>query len=330
MERVFEQLECSDGAKFKYVVSLLQKHSYDWWVSVPNAKAKSLVLTWNDFVKEFYMKYVSPANHDAKKKEFLNLEQGSMSIAGYQPKFLRLSSYVGVIINSKKDKCRRFEDDLNNSIRKSVAIREVHLKGEGLIIPKLAMFTSHPGTSNVDQISLLLALQAMYKARLIYPFALNVERITLVLVGELMELKIQLQELLKKGFIRPSVSPWRAPILFMQKKDDTLRLYIDYRLLKKVCEQDIPKTAFRTRYDHYEFLVMPFRLTNAIAAFMDLMNRVFKPYLDQFMVVFIDDILIYSKNSEDHEKHLQIVLQILEENRLYAKLSKCEFWLGEA
>ncbi|XP_060200886.1 uncharacterized protein LOC132629177 [Lycium barbarum] len=122
IEKVFEQLECSDAAKFKYAVSLLQKDAYDWWVSVPNARAKPPVLTWNDFVKEFHMKYVPPTYHDAKKKEFLNLEQGSMSIAEYQQKFLRLSRYAGGIINNEKDKCRRFEDGLNNSIRKSVAV----------------------------------------------------------------------------------------------------------------------------------------------------------------------------------------------------------------
>ena len=89
------------------------------------------------------------------------------------------------------------------------------------------------------------------------------------------------------------------------------------------------KSAFRTRYGHFEFLVMPFGLTNAPAAFMDLMNRVFQPYLDQFVVVFIDDILIYSKNREDHKNHLKTVLQILREKKLYTKLKKCEFWLEQ-
>ena len=93
----------------------------------------------------------------------------------------------------------------------------------------------------------------------------------------------------------------------------------------RVKDADAPKTTFRTRYGHYEFLVMPFGLTNAPAAFMDLMNRVFRPYLDQFVVVFIDDILVYSKNEEEHEQHLRIVLQTLRENQLYAKLSKCDF-----
>ena len=92
---------------------------------------------------------------------------------------------------------------------------------------------------------------------------------------------------------------------------------------------DVPKTAFRTRYVHYVFLVMPFELTNASTAFMDLMNRVFHPYLDQFVVVFIDDILVYSKDAQDHEQHLRMVLQILREKKLFIKLSKCEFWIKE-
>ncbi|PPZ39182.1 hypothetical protein C5P26_26285, partial [Escherichia coli] len=95
----------------------------------------------------------------------------------------------------------------------------------------------------------------------------------------------------------------------------------------RVKDADVPKTAFRTRYGHYEFLVMPFGLTNAPAAFMDLMNRIFHPYLDRFVVVFIDDILVYSKTREEHDEHLRIVLQTLREKKLYAKLSKCDFWL---
>ena len=93
-------------------------------------------------------------------------------------------------------------------------------------------------------------------------------------------------------------------------------------------EEDIPKTAFRTRYGHYEFQVMPFGLKNASAVFMDLMNRVCKPYLDKFVIVFIDDILIYSRNEEEHVKHLRIILELLKTEKLYAKFSKCEFWIS--
>ena len=184
---------------------------------------------------------------------------------------------------------------------------------------------------------------------------------------ELQELRVQLQELLDKGFMKPSTSPWGALVLFAKKKGKTLRLCVDYRQWNRVMiqnryllprindlfdqlrgarvyskidlrtgyhqlrlrETDIPKTAFRTRYGHFEFTVMPFGLTNALAAFMDLMQRVFQPYLDQFVVVFMDDILIYSQSEWEHEYHLRIVLQLLIDHQLYAKFSKCEFWLTE-
>ncbi|KAL0561256.1 hypothetical protein IC582_001678 [Cucumis melo] len=149
--------------------------------------------------------------------------------------------------------------------------------------------------------------------------------------AEVKELKVQLQELLDKGFIRPSVSPWGAPVLFVKKKDGSMRLCIDYRELNKlrIKDGDVPKTAFRSRYGHYEFIVMSFGLTNAPAVFMDLMNIVFREFLDTFVIVFIDDILIYSKTEAEHEEHLRIVLQTLRDNKLYAKFSKCEFWLKQ-
>ena len=98
---------------------------------------------------------------------------------------------------------------------------------------------------------------------------------------------------------------------------------------RRVRDTDIPKTTFRTSYGHFEFTVMPFGLTNALATFLDLMHRIFQPYSDQFVVVFVDDILIYSQSEWDHEYHLMIVLQLLRDHQLYDKLSKCEFWLTE-
>ncbi|GJU12497.1 putative reverse transcriptase domain-containing protein [Tanacetum coccineum] len=150
---------------------------------------------------------------------------------------------------------------------------------------------------------------------------------------EMQELFTQLQELFDRGFIRPSSSPWGAPVLFVKKKDG-LRVYFKIDLRSgyhqlRVREEDISKTAFRTRYGHYEFQVMPFGLTNAPAVFMDLINRVCKQYLDRFVIVFIDDILIYSKSRNEHEGHLKLILNLLKKEELYAKFSKCEFWLSK-
>ena len=162
----------------------------------------------------------------------------------------------------------------------------------------------------------------------------------------MLELNTQLQELLEKNYIRPSVSTWGAQVLFMKKKDGTLRLCIDYRKLNKVTvknkypipsiddlfdqmrgvkvfskidmrygyhkviikDEDIHKKTFRTRYGHYLFVVVPFNLTNAPATFMCLMNSVFSRYLDKFVLVFLDEILIYSKNEEEHAEHLRLIL----------------------
>ncbi|GJR69760.1 retrotransposon protein, putative, ty3-gypsy subclass [Tanacetum coccineum] len=160
--------------------------------------------------------------------------------------------------------------------------------------------------------------------------------------SELQELSTQLQELSDKGFIRPSSSPWGAPVLFVKKKDGSFRMCIDYRSSVyskidlrsgyhqlRVRDKDILRTAFRTRYGHYEFQVMPFGLTNAPAVFMDLMNWVCIPYIDKFVIIFIDDILIYSKSKEEHAKHLTLILELLKKEELYDKFSKCEFWLSK-
>jgi hypothetical protein len=182
---------------------------------------------------------------------------------------------------------------------------------------------------------------------------------------ELAELKLQIVELQQKGFICPSSSPWGAPVLFVTKKDGSMRMCIDYRSLNEVTiknkyplpriddlfdqlqgakyfskidlrlgyhqlrikETDIQKIAFVTRYGQYEFTVMPFGLTNAPTFFMNLMNKVFMEELDKFLVVFIDDILIYSNSHKIHDHHLRIFLGRLRAHQLYAKLNKCEFLL---
>jgi hypothetical protein len=180
---------------------------------------------------------------------------------------------------------------------------------------------------------------------------------------ELTEIKAQLEDHLQKSWVRPSSSEFGAAVLFVRKKDGTLRMCIDYRGLNRITikdryplpyleelmdqlsgarvfskidlqsgyhqiqleEEDKHKTAFCTRYGHYEFNVVPFGLSNAPSVFMRIMQNLFEPYLDQFVVIFIDDILVYSKNQEDHLDHLAKVLQVLKENGLKAKLSKCQF-----
>nr|ADB85360.1 putative retrotransposon protein [Phyllostachys edulis] len=185
--------------------------------------------------------------------------------------------------------------------------------------------------------------------------------------NELAELKKQIKELQDKCYIQPSSSPWGAPVLFVKKKDNSMRMCVEYRLLNevtiknnyplpiiddlfdqlkgasvfskidlrsgyhqlKIRPEDIPKTAFTTRYGLYEFTVMSFDLTNTPVYFMSMMNKVFMDFLDKFVVVFIDDILIYSRDEDEHEKHLRAVLERLREQQLYAKFSKSEFWLSQ-
>jgi transposase InsO family protein len=184
---------------------------------------------------------------------------------------------------------------------------------------------------------------------------------------ELVELKRQLEVLLEKGFIRPSKSPYAAPILFAKKKDNTLRMCVDYRALNKITiknkypipridemldqlygakifsrldlksgyhqirikDDDIEKTAFRTRYGSFEFVVLPFGLTNAPPTFMRLMNSIFHKYLDEFVIIYLDDILIYSKTELEHLHHIKLVLQLLHDNSLYANTAKCEFGVDQ-
>ena len=186
-------------------------------------------------------------------------------------------------------------------------------------------------------------------------------------VKELQELKNQLNDLTAQGFIRPSSSPWGTAVLFVKKKDGSIRMCIDYRRLNsvtiknkyplprvedllnqlhgakvfskidlrsgyhqiRIMKEDIPKTAFRTRYGHHEFLVLPFGLTNAPATFMYLMNKIFHKFLDQFVIVFLDDILVYSKSVDEHHHHLRQVLQVLRDNKLYGKLSKSSFYQSQ-
>nr|GEZ83256.1 hypothetical protein [Tanacetum cinerariifolium]GEZ83263.1 hypothetical protein [Tanacetum cinerariifolium] len=239
--------------------------------------------------------------------------------------------------------------------KRTLVVKERHLDDVSIIC-------KFPDVFPEDLPGLPLPRQVEFEIELV-PRATPMARAPYRLASSKMkELDKQLQELSDKGFIRLSSSPWGASVLFVKKKDGSFRMCIDYRELNKltikncyplpriddlfdqlqgssvyskidlrsgyhqlhVREKDIPITVFRTRYGHYEFQVMSFGLTNAPAVFMDLMNRVCKPFLDKFMIVFIDDILNYSPNKEEH---LRIILELLQNEKLYVKFSKCEFWL---
>ncbi|GJX46460.1 putative reverse transcriptase domain-containing protein [Tanacetum coccineum] len=243
-----------------------------------------------------------------------------------------------------------------------VTTKEAKDKLEGKRLKEVPIVRDFPEVFPEDLLGIPLDRQVEFQIDLV-PCDAPVARAPYRLApSEMKELAEQLQELSDKGFIRPSSSPWGAPVLFVKKKDELFRMCIDYHELNKltvknhyplpriddlfdqlqgssvyskidlrsgyhqlkVREEDIPKTAFRTRYGHYEFQVMPFGLTNAPAVFMDLINQVCKPYLDKFVIVFIDDILIYLKNKEEH---LKLILELLKKEELYAKFSKCEFWI---
>jgi hypothetical protein len=271
-------------------------------------------------------------------------------------------------------------------------MRLVSLSGEEVLV-ELILFgpkkgSCHKITAHIEEINQLEAIKVVSEFLNVFledlrgmPPERNVEFAIELIPGttliskrayrvsgpELVELKKQIDELLEKGYIRPNTSPWAASVLFMEKKDGTKRMCIDYRALNEVTiknkyplpriedpfdqlrgasvflkidlrsgyhqlrirPSDILKTAFITMYGLYEFTVMSFGLMNAPAFFMYLMNSVFMDYLHKFVVVFIDDILIYSQNEQEHEEHLMKVLQRLRDCQLYAKLSKFEFWISK-
>ncbi|GKE29013.1 putative reverse transcriptase domain-containing protein, partial [Tanacetum coccineum] len=228
--------------------------------------------------------------------------------------FLLNKRYASVLFDSGSDRSfvnTRFSSLLDIKLVKIEDSYEVELADERIVIRipygnKTLIVEGDKGVSRLKFISCIKALPgAAPVARALYRLA----------PSEMKDLSVQLQELLEKGFIRPSSSVYSK-----------IDLRSGYHQLH-IKEEDIPITAFRTRYGHFEFQVVPFGLTNAPAVFMDLMNRVCKPYMDKFVIVFIDDILVYSKDEEEHEKPLKIILELLKKERLYAKFSKCDFWL---
>ncbi|GMI80495.1 hypothetical protein HRI_001718800 [Hibiscus trionum] len=379
--RILGQMECSDARKLGCVVSLLQGDTYVWWTTITAGMATADV-TWDFFRYAFRKKYLGPRYQDEKKREFMALVQGSMTVSEYAIQFVRLSQYATELVPTERERCERFWYGLTEGVktymlaadysdfdvilgmdclvehkeRVDFETKRVRLRFsddyEVVVVGENVKFLSNVVSALEAQKMMDQGRQA-YLAYVMNPDMSKVRPKDIRTVCDFPE--VFLEELPglppdREVEFAIDISPWGAPVLFVRKKDKSMRICIDYRQLNKltvknkyplpriddlfdqlwdvfskidlrsryyqlkVKEQDIPKTAFRTRYGHYEFLVMPFGLTNAPAAFMDMMNRVFHEFLDQFVVVFLDDILIYSRSEEDHDRHLRLVLKTLLDN----------------
>ncbi|GJV48760.1 putative reverse transcriptase domain-containing protein [Tanacetum coccineum] len=219
-----------------------------------------------------------------------------------------------------------------------ITMKEAKDKSEGKRLEDVPIVRHFPEVFPKDLSGIPSARQVEFQIDLVLGAAPVAQAPYRLAPSKMKELAEQLQELSDKGFIRPNSSPWGAPVLFVKKKDRSFRMCIDYRELDKLTVKNrYPLPRIYDLFDQLQGLsvyskmdlrsVMPFGLTNAPAVFMDLMNQVCKPYFDKFVIVFIDDILIYSKNKEEHEEHLQLILELLKKEELYAKFSKCEFWI---
>ncbi|XP_042465818.1 uncharacterized protein LOC122048295 [Zingiber officinale] len=257
-------------------------------------------LTWVDFKEVFYRKYFTADNRTRLAREFLELCQGDLTVAEYIRKFERGCYFVPMIASQPIKELKHFTEGLRAAIRHDVRLSQIgHFARD---YPQLREPT---------------------KGRV---FAMTQEQVdldaTIITDSGVIHSFISAAYTAKLGITSEQMVMGYSVSLPSGEELHSNRMM-------KVKEKDVHKMTFKTLYRHYEFLVMPFGLTNAPAAFMDLMNRVFKSYLDQFIIVFIDDILIYSRSCEEHHLHLTTVLQTLKDKRLYAKFSKCDFCLRQ-
>ncbi|GJV98834.1 putative reverse transcriptase domain-containing protein [Tanacetum coccineum] len=363
MENVQDMSGCSNDQKVKYTAGSFVGKALTWWNSHIRTLSREVAvsMSWNDF--KFMMIQEFCPSHEMQKleSELWNHTMVGAGHAAYTDRFhelARLASRQLVEINKVIKGCKLeiegqiFDIDLipfghrsfdviigerpEEKARLLMSAKANERKQEEIVVVR-----DFPEVFPDDLSRLSPIREIKFQIELI-PGATPVAKSPYRLApSKLEELSGQLKELQDKGFIRPSSSPWGAPNryplpsiddLFDQLQGSQFFSKIDlmsgYHQLR-VHEDDIPKTAFRTRYGHFEFTVMPFGLTNAPTVFIDLMNKVCRPYLDKFVIVFIDDILIYSKTREEHVEHLRLVLRLLKKEKLYAKFSKCEFWLRE-
>ncbi|GJY48370.1 putative reverse transcriptase domain-containing protein [Tanacetum coccineum] len=360
-ESVFSRSNCTEDCKVKFATSTLTKEALSWWnyFAQPIRIEEAYKITWVEFKNLLIKKYCPRTEVQKMEYEFYHLTMKGNHLKTYVRRFHELATLCPTMVpNSEK-----IMDILEivPCVRNALCITQdlAHFD----VVIGMDLLSKYHARIICDKKVVHIPING---ETLIIQGATPVARAPYRLApSEMQELSNQLQELADRGFIRPSTSPWGAPILFVKKKDRSFRMCIDYQELNKhtvknhyplpriddlfdqlqgssvyskidlrsgyhqlrVRDEDIPKTAFKTRYEHYEFQVMPFGLTNAPAVFMDLMNCVCKPYLDKFVIVFIYDILIYSRNKEEYANHLRIILELLKKEKLYAKFTKFDFWI---
>ncbi|XP_024025409.1 uncharacterized protein LOC112092753, partial [Morus notabilis] len=251
-------------------------------------------LTWEQFETLFNDQYFPQSYREEKALEFMSLQQGDMSVRQYEAKFNDLSRFAPSLVESEHMRCLKFERGLKNSVRRSlVALRLQNF--QDLVAAAI----------RVEQDNLAYRQSKEEEAGRVSvsgrPYVLGGPQRS----GRRNRNQGQMVGEMASGGSSSYESDRNAPYGPRCHHCGQIDLRSGYHQLK-IREEDIPKTAFQTRYGHFEFLVMPFRLTNAPAAFMDLMNRVFRPYLDRFIIVFIDDILVYRRLGEEHAQHLRI------------------------
>ncbi|GKV48180.1 hypothetical protein SLEP1_g55007, partial [Rubroshorea leprosula] len=297
MEKTFRGQGVTEENKVPYAAYLLKGDANNWWeVEESNLTPP---IDWHTFTKAFLKEYMPESDRHEMQQRFHTLDQGDKTVKEYEKEFNRLLKFAPLTTQKDEESRRlKFLYGLNPHILSEVQKFEVSTYSATLNKAKVIeqghkVIKAAEGSSSGTKKQKWSGPQGG-RSFGNQSFTSDKRQYTGYSGGAQVFSKIDLRS--------------------------------GYHQLK-IKEGDIPKSAFRTRYGHYEFLVMPFGLTNAPAAFMDLMNRVFKAYLDKFVVVFIDDILVYSRSNAEHEEHLRLVLQILREKKLYAKLKKCEFWL---
>ncbi|GKA14222.1 putative reverse transcriptase domain-containing protein [Tanacetum coccineum] len=319
MENVQDMSGCSIDQKVKYTAGSFVGKALTWWNSQIRTLSREVAvsMSWNDF--KFMMIQEFCPSHDAKlESEFQKTIQKAVQISGslideaVRNGSIKKVKKRGNVREPSKDK--NGMDWLSNYIAKIIC----HKKVVRIPLPDGKVLRV-VGERPEEKARLLMSAKASDK-----------KQEEIVVVIDFPEFRIELIP----GATPVAKSPYRLAPSELEELSGQLKELQDKDLRSgyhqlRVHEDDIPNTAFRTCYGHFEFTVMPFGLTNAPAIFMDLMNRVCRPYLDKFVIVFIDDILIYSKTQEEHVEHLRLVLELLKKEKLYAKFSKCEFWLRE-